>query len=206
MKKNRIFVCDGVDKRSPREITFTIETYDSDGNVLKKRLSNVMDYMEQKYKIRINGYLPTVFQNVKDRNGQKNTLYYPIEVLKIVAGQRVPLTKMEPRFQDNMIKQARMDPQQLCESTNNVLRAGFLTASNPFARNFNVPMESKCIVVNDAICLPPPTIKAGKGVIDPDNNGNLNWRAPMGFKYLIGGKARKWMVVNYNGTDSSVIK
>jgi hypothetical protein len=207
MKKNRIFVCDGVDERTPRKITFTIETYDEDGNVLKKKLSNVMDYMEQKYKLRIKcGYLPCVYQNVKDRNGQKNIIYYPIDVLKIVSGQRVPLSKMEPRFQDNMIKQARMDPQQLGDTTSNVMRAGHLTSSNPYAGRFNVPVESKCIVVNDAVCLPPPAIKSGTNLIEPDHNGNLLWKAPQNFKYLVGGKVGKWMVVNYSGTDSAVIK
>lgn len=97
LKKNRIFICDGLDETSAQRRTFSFDIRDEDGNTVKKRMTSVTDYFEATYKIRISGNLPCILHIVK-RDGSKTKNYYPMDVLKIVAGQRVPLQKMDPRF------------------------------------------------------------------------------------------------------------
>jgi hypothetical protein len=99
LAKNRIFVCDGVDSIPVRKKTFSIEKRDENGVVLKSRQVSVVEYFEQKYKNRIAcNYLPCVYHQSRDRDGSKTKNYYPIDVLKIVGGQRVPSRKMDVSF------------------------------------------------------------------------------------------------------------
>jgi len=193
LPKNKIFVCDGLDDQRSDRRTFTIDG--QQGEVV-----NIADYMEQKYRLRlVLPDVPCVFVNVRDRESNiRKPIYFPIEVLKIVGGQRVPLQKMDGRFQDDMIRMTRMNPEQMKEATRGVMGAAFLTANNPFAQRFKVPLDSNAIIT-EAEILPAPSILYGRNVREePNPQGVLSWRPSQNRNYLIPGRLDKWRVVNYN--------
>lgn len=99
LAKNRMFVCDGLDSMKARDRTFEMETRDENGTIIKKQIVSVVEYMRQKYHLDIRcGYIPCVVQNKKDRDGRQVQSFFPMDVLKIVDGQRVSLQKMDARF------------------------------------------------------------------------------------------------------------
>jgi len=199
LPKNKIFVCDGLDDQPSKQRTFTIDGKEEEVPT-KKQVVSVADYMENKYHLRLAlNDLPCVFVNVRERDSNvKKPNYFPIEVLEIVGGQRVPLQKMDGRFQDEMIKKTRMNPDQMRDATRGVMGAAFLTANNPFAQRFNVPLDSNAIIT-EAEILPAPSILYGGNVREePNPQGVLSWRPSQNRNYLIPGRLDKWRVINYN--------
>jgi hypothetical protein len=90
-----------------------------------------------------------------------------------------------------------MNPDQMKSATGQVMATGHLTGSNPYAKHFNVPLDSKAIEVQ-AELLPSPAIQFGGNVREePGNDGRLQWRPNPNRKFLIGGQCEKWLLVNY---------
>lgn len=214
LPKNRMFVCDGLDDKPAGDRTFLFGDKDPDGNVVKKRDISVVGYFKMKYRFYIEKpNIPCVFQNVRDPDGNRGRNYYPIDVLKIVGGQRVPVQKMRRDFvssfflqspvclttlllialfqQDAMIKETRMDPEMMQRATQDVMRAASLNAQNPYTQSFGVPINSTPIVVSADI-LPSPAIQfAGNVREEPEQDGRLAWRPPNNRKYLVPGRINK---------------
>lgn len=96
-----------------------------------------------------------------------------------------------------MIKQCRMNPDQMQKAASDVMEAAQLNDRNEYARRFEVPLDSRQMQV-DASMLPAPAILfGGNAREEPDNNG-LKWKPPQNRRYLIPGTCAKWLVVNYN--------
>ncbi|KAI6172223.1 hypothetical protein M3Y98_00949400 [Aphelenchoides besseyi] len=208
LASNRMFICDGVDDKPIKEVIFAQEIRDTDGNVVKSKRLAVVDYMEEKYRLRIScGGCPGIIQKTKDREGKKTMNFYPIDVLTILGGQRLPLQKMDGKFQEQMIKVARMDPKTMQDTIAEMNKHAFLTASNPYARKFGFQMESDSIKTTAEILHPPALVFRDRTIEEPDHSNRLQWRPPQNRRYLVSGEAKSWMLINYyRSTDNNVLE
>ncbi|KAI6228653.1 hypothetical protein M3Y99_01205900 [Aphelenchoides fujianensis] len=201
LRTNRMFVCDGLSDQEVRAISFDRDGGEAgDGGAPKRQKCGVVEYFEQRYGVDVRcKRLPAVVQKVRERDGSKAVNYYPLDVLKVMDGQRLPLQKMDGKFQEEMIKVARMDPPTMKQTTARLATAAFLTAANPHARRFGLGLESAAIRTN-AELLHPPAIQFAQGVAEePGHDGRLAWRPPQHRRFLQAGEARKWALVNYFG-------
>ncbi|KAI6229861.1 hypothetical protein M3Y99_01121600 [Aphelenchoides fujianensis] len=201
LRTNRMFVCDGLSDQEVRAISFDRDGGEAgDGAAPKRQKCGVVEYFEQRYGVDVRcKRMPAVVQKVRDRDGSKAVNFYPLDVLKVMDGQRLPLQKMDGKFQEEMIKVARMDPPTMKQTTARLATAAFLTAANPHARRFGLGLESAAIRTN-AELLHPPAIQFAQGVAEePGQDGRLAWRPPQHRRFLQAGSAHKWAVVNYFG-------
>ncbi|KAI6232871.1 hypothetical protein M3Y99_00973700 [Aphelenchoides fujianensis] len=197
LRTNRMFVCDGLSKENVLDISF--DRPGGDGEASKRQKCGVVEYFETRYGLDVRcKRMPAVMQNVRDNDG-KAVNYYPLDVLEVMDGQRVPLQKMDGKFQEEMIKEARMDPPKMQQTTERLTKAAFLTAANPYARRFGLGMETKPMETT-ADLLHPPAIQFAQGVAEePGQDGRLAWRPPQHRRFLQAGETRKWALVNYVG-------
>ncbi|KAI6229902.1 hypothetical protein M3Y99_01126000 [Aphelenchoides fujianensis] len=201
LRTNRMFVCDGLSDQEVRAISFDRDGGEAgDGAAPKRQKCGVVEYFEQRYGVDVRcKRMPAVVQKVRDRDGSKAVNFYPLDVLKVMDGQRLPLQKMDGKFQEEMIKVARMDPPTMKQTTARLATAAFLTAANPHVRRFGLGLESAAIRTN-AELLHPPAIQFAQGVAEePGHDGRLAWRPPQHRRFLQAGSAHKWAVVNYFG-------
>ncbi|KAI6232925.1 hypothetical protein M3Y99_00979800 [Aphelenchoides fujianensis] len=198
LRTNRMFVCDGLSKENVLDISF--DRPGGDGEASKRQKCGVVDYFEQHYHVDVRcKRMPAVMQNVRDKDGSKAVNFYPLDVLEVMDGQRVPLQKMDGKFQEEMIKEARMDAPTMQQTTERLTKAAFLTAANPHARRFGLSMQTKPIETT-ADLLHPPAIQFAQGVAEePGQDGRLAWRPPQHRRFLQAGETHKWAVVNYFG-------
>ncbi|KAI6197133.1 hypothetical protein M3Y94_01188600 [Aphelenchoides besseyi] len=207
LASNRMFICDGVDDKPIREVIFAQEVRDADGNVIKSKRLAVVDYMEEKYRLRIScDGCPGIIQKTKDREGKKTMNFYPIDVLTILGGQRLPLQKMDGKFQEQMIKVARMDPKGMQDTIAKMNKNAFLTASNPYARKFGFQMDTDSVKTTAEVLHPPALLFRDRVTEEPDHNGRLQWRPPQNRRYLVSGESKRWMLINYyRSVDTNVL-
>ncbi|KAI6224473.1 hypothetical protein M3Y99_01396100 [Aphelenchoides fujianensis] len=175
-------------------VSFDRETPAEDGTVLKKQKVMVVDYMKEKYGRERNecDRMPAVIQKTRDRGGNKVVNYFPIDFLDVIDGQRVPLQKMDGKFQQAMIREARMDAPAMQEATKRLANAAFLTASSPYARRFGLGMQTKPIETT-ADVLHPPAIVFGQGVtVEPQADGQWRLQRPQqDRRFLDGAKVER---------------
>ncbi|KAI6219554.1 hypothetical protein M3Y99_01653200 [Aphelenchoides fujianensis] len=204
LRTNRMFVCDGLSKEDVLNTCFEQKAGDArdagDSAAPKRQKCGVVEYFGKRYGLDVRcKRMPAVVQNTREKDGTKAVNYFPLDVLEVMDGQRVPLQKMDCKFQEAMIKEARMDAPAMQETTKRFANAAFLTAANPYARRFGLGMESKPIETT-ADLLHPPAIQFAQGVVEePGQDGRLAWRPPQHRRFLQAGEARKWALVNYFG-------
>uniref|UniRef100_A0A7E4VAQ2 Piwi domain-containing protein n=1 Tax=Panagrellus redivivus TaxID=6233 RepID=A0A7E4VAQ2_PANRE len=138
LDKKRTFVIAKLTDRAAKDITFE---YGPD-----RRKISVAKYYEEHYKpLEEPGFIC-----VDNRRS-----IYPLEVLQVVAGQRVPREKQEDQLTAIMIKQCQTAPSKLIEEiTENSGKAGF--RNNPIVKASGVRLSTPIIVNGEEI--PKPAI------------------------------------------------
>jgi hypothetical protein len=107
--------------------------------------------------------------SVIQRTPQKES-YYPMEVLNIIQGQRVPIDKQTPNLTEQMIRQCQVLPVNLPEQIHKQKVAAMIQNENPFFRSNGVKIESE-LICTDAQLLHLPAIQyTNNDTVEPDSN------------------------------------
>ncbi|KAI6204136.1 hypothetical protein M3Y94_00637200 [Aphelenchoides besseyi] len=118
--------------------------------------------------------------------------YYPLDVCRIVSGQRFPHQKMTAEFQGELTRGTQKDPKDLKDTTEAVSKKGHLTHSNLHGKAFKVEIEKKPLSVN-AELLHEPAIVWKNSIKDKEP-----WhQPPTDRKFLINGQCSSFVFANY---------
>ncbi|KAI6179782.1 PAZ domain protein [Aphelenchoides besseyi] len=192
LKQNRIFMCKGLSDKDFDQIFFEQRIQAEDGSSVKKKKISCMAYFEERYNRNATRGLPALIDRVRRADGSKMENYYPMNVCKILSGQRYPHQKMSADFQMTMTKATQKAPSELKTSVENVNKAGFLTQVNLYARKFNLDIDQKPISVN-AEQLYEPSIVWKDFVAETNIWRNL----PPNRKFLVNGHCSRFVFTNY---------
>jgi hypothetical protein len=122
------------------------------------------------------------------RTPQKES-YYPMEVLKIVEGQRVPIDKQTPNLTEQMIRQCQVLPVNLPEQIHKQKVAAKAQNENRFFRANGIKIESELIRSNAQLLHLPAIQYTNNDTVEPDQNRGCElkeivWCLPSSDNYL----------------------
>ncbi|KAL3102238.1 hypothetical protein niasHS_003647 [Heterodera schachtii] len=158
-----LFCAFGLTDRDANKITFTLEN----------REITLPQYYSQKYNRRLlYPRLPCVIH----RRGSQES-FFPMEVLQIIDGQRVPLDKQTPKLTEQMIRKCQVLPIDLPRGIEAQRDKGMIQNNNPFFRAHEVRVEPNMMQA-EAQHLYPPALgfSAQNEQIEPNNRGVLDFR------------------------------
>ncbi|KAL7080707.1 hypothetical protein ACQ4LE_000492 [Meloidogyne hapla] len=166
LPENQItFANAGLTNRPANEITFQRE-----GQTI-----SVVQHYQSQYHVNLRfPRLPCVIQKA----GPKES-FYPMELVKIVQGQRVPIDKQTPKLTEQMIKQCQVMPFAMQEQITIQRDAGMLQNMNPYFQAHNVRIDPN-LSKTEASMLFPPAIQYNPDRVEPTQSGAIEWK-------LIGG-------------------
>uniref|UniRef100_A0A915NCN5 Uncharacterized protein n=1 Tax=Meloidogyne javanica TaxID=6303 RepID=A0A915NCN5_MELJA len=168
------FANSGLTNRPANEITFQRE-----GQTI-----SVVQHFQQTYHLNLRfGRLPCVIQKA----GPKES-FYPMELVKIVQGQRVPIDKQTPKLTEQMIRQCQVLPAAMQEQITIQRDQGMLQNMNSYFTAHNVRIDPH-LCKTEASMLYPPAIQYNPDRVEPSQNGALDWK-------LIGGGAQNRRFTN----------
>ncbi|KAH7727256.1 piwi domain-containing protein [Aphelenchoides avenae] len=176
---NRIFAISGLTKDSANRVTFEIE-----GNEI-----TVENYFKEKYHMRLRHYkLPcAIDRRVARIDGQSKKVenFYPIEVLDIVDGQRVPLQKQSGSLTEQMIRQCQALPKAFKELNEQQRSKAFISSGNPYFKAHGVRPESDMLRAQADILFPPALVYDNGRDREEPQGANLMWKLGPQRKFLI---------------------
>uniref|UniRef100_A0A8R1DW79 Piwi domain-containing protein n=1 Tax=Caenorhabditis japonica TaxID=281687 RepID=A0A8R1DW79_CAEJA len=120
-----------------------------------EREISVADYFVEKYNYRLKyPRMPLVFSmRLKHAN------YYPVELLKIIPGQRIKMSKMTVTVQSAMTSRNSSMPRQHVELVQKILHESLRLERNPYMDAFGIELESTNLIQLKAKILPPAQIR-----------------------------------------------
>ncbi|KAI1727543.1 piwi domain-containing protein [Ditylenchus destructor] len=190
----RTFTVNGLTDKPAKDITFECEG--------RGRIS-VVDYIEGRYPTRIRyPDLPCVIEKMPSKSGIKES-YYPIELVKIVAGQRVNFDQQTPVLVEQMIRNCQALPAQFKLLNEKQKNNAFITSGNPFFRAHNVRVDSDILMASGQVLHPPAITYEGNDRDQADPSGNLQWKLPQNRRFVSGGSTpNTWVAAIFqNGVD-----
>ncbi|KAH7722413.1 NRDE-3 protein [Aphelenchoides avenae] len=194
---NITFAVNGLTKKGADEVEL-----DCDGDIF-----NVAEYYRSKYSI-IFRYknLPCVVYRRVARVGEeykKVESYWPIEVLEIIDGQRVPLEKQTPSLMEQMILQCQSMPRDFKNLMEDQREKASITSRNPYFRAFGVcpGKEANARCRTSALSASHPVWQERSEPV----NGHLDWKLPPQRRFLTSAKVPKtWAAVIFDrGVEDS---
>ncbi|KAI1719931.1 piwi domain-containing protein [Ditylenchus destructor] len=198
LENPRTFTVNGLTDRSASEITFECEG--------RGRIS-VVDYIEGRYPVRIpHPDLPCVVEKMPSKSGIKES-YYPIELVKIVAGQRVNFDQQTPVLVEQMIRNCQALPAQFTVLNQKQKNNAFIASANPFFKAHNVRVDSDIITASGQVLHPPAIIYEanGRDREQADQSGNMQWKLPQNRQFLHAAETPPtWVAAIFqNGVDGN---
>ncbi|KAL3114903.1 hypothetical protein niasHT_011339 [Heterodera trifolii] len=182
------FSASGLTDCGANEITFTIDNHQT----------NLVQYYDQKYSRRLR--YPCLACVIHRRGNQES--YFPMEVLNIVDGQRVPLDKQTPKLAEQMIKKCQVLPVDLPRGIETQRDKGMIQNANPFFRAHEIRVETNMMQAEAQLLYPPAIcFSAPNEKIEPNNRGVLDFRLadrghPLPLRYSVPCEFPKvWAVV-----------
>ncbi|KAL3122918.1 hypothetical protein niasHT_010318 [Heterodera trifolii] len=182
------FSASGLTDRGANEITFMIDNHQT----------NLVQYYDQKYSRRLR--YPCLACVIHRRGNQES--YFPMEVLNIVDGQRVPLDKQTPKLAEQMIKKCQVLPVDLPRGIETQRDKGMIQNANPFFRAHEIRVETNMMQAEAQLLYPPAIcFSAPNEKIEPNNRGVLDFRLadrgqPLPLRYSVPCEFPKvWAVV-----------
>ncbi|CAD5219105.1 unnamed protein product [Bursaphelenchus xylophilus] len=154
-------------------------------------------FQSQRYAVTVNPDLPCAVQ-LDSRN--KREIYYPLEVLEIVEGQKVSIqkTQEEPNLTEMMTRECQLPPSSFVDMITTISKETFVLRNmNIYTKLYGIDFETD-LSTTQAFQLRPPEIVYSNSTAQVDMN-NLNWRLErMTFAETPKGKMR-WGIVAVNG-------
>ncbi|EGT54330.1 hypothetical protein CAEBREN_25499 [Caenorhabditis brenneri] len=129
-----------------------------------EREISVYDYFYEEYNIKLK--FPELPLVVSKRF--KHECFYPMEVLRIIPGQRIKVQKMTANVQSAMTGRNASMPRQHVELVQNILHDSLRLQKNPFMEAFGIQLESTRPVQLRAKLLPPAQIRFKNQSYMPD--------------------------------------
>ncbi|KAL3088023.1 hypothetical protein niasHS_009309 [Heterodera schachtii] len=142
---------------------------------IQNQQTNLVQYYAQKYDMRLRyPRLPCVIF----RRGS-NEAFFPMEVLKIIGGQRVPLDKQTPKLTEQMIKKCQVLPIDVPRGIDIQRDKAMIQNANPFFHAHSVRVETKMMQAEAQQLFPPALAFAASNEqiekIEPTNRGVLDF-------------------------------
>uniref|UniRef100_A0A914CJI1 Uncharacterized protein n=1 Tax=Acrobeloides nanus TaxID=290746 RepID=A0A914CJI1_9BILA len=182
LQKNSYFNIHGLTAEGPANIFF--ETKDGRKSVLQ--------HFQDRYHFRVQfPNLPCVVERkVKKVDGQNRTVdsHYPMEVLVLEEGQRVPLSKMTPKLTEQMIRNCQARPSQFPRDLEQQRANAMIQSGAPNFRAFDIRIDTEIRKANAEIMF-PPAIGYSNGVQqlpvqDRDGKDDVAWMVK-GKRFLV---------------------
>ncbi|KAH7689685.1 NRDE-3 protein, partial [Aphelenchoides avenae] len=181
LDSNRFFAVNGLTKDGSDRVKFEFEG----------RKISVAAYFSERYNIRLRfSKLPCVVEVRKVRvegQTQKVENYYPIEVLDIEDGQRVPLQKQSGALTEQMIRQCQALPKSFRDLNEQQRDKASITSGNPYFKAHGVRPESQMLRAQAEVLFPPALVY-GRDREEPQG-ANLMWRMGPQRQFLIAADA-----------------
>ncbi|KAE9554451.1 hypothetical protein FO519_002325 [Halicephalobus sp. NKZ332] len=143
--KNSTFVIHGLSEEGANRRMFE----------LNGQQTSVADFFAQQYQVLIGE--PTFPCVIEKRGSQKN--YYPVDVLRIVDGQRVERAKMDPKMNAEMLRACQQKPSQFEESLQLLFETAEISNANPDLKLANVRIAGRRLATTKGIELFPPSLE-----------------------------------------------
>lgn len=193
---NRAIVIDGIHDASAISCVFTREEEGKEPISL-----NIAEYFKQTYCYTLKfPHLPVI---ASKRRGHLN--FFPMELLEIVPGQRIKLSKMTPDIQQHMTGRNASLPKQHAAESRRVLEE-YLKANggNPHFKAFRLRLKSTTPITMQAKILAPPYIKFKDDRVMQIFGDRVAFQQPGTF--VKPAKIRNVMVINFDRNFHDVDK
>ncbi|KAG0608690.1 hypothetical protein M758_8G124800 [Ceratodon purpureus] len=188
MQVSRTHKISGFSDRPIRDLKFTKKTKDNQGNVREEEVS-VEQYYFNVYSYTLKyPELPAL-----DVGNKKKPTFIPIELCKIVEGQRYtkPLSSKQRQFQIAACKQGPQERQGICENAMNVSKY----SSDKLIAEFGLQFQNRLADVTGRI-LPAPQLEFGNGKVEEPKEGRWNF---INKSLKLGVKIDPWAVAVFDG-------
>ncbi|KAG0565486.1 hypothetical protein KC19_8G194400 [Ceratodon purpureus] len=187
MQVSRTHKISGFSDRAIRDLKFTKRTKDAEGNVREEEVSVEQYYFDvYSYTLKYPG-LPAL-----DVGNKKKPTFIPLELCKIVEGQRYTksMSSKQRQAQIQACKQGPQDRQKTCENAMNVSKFG----TDKLIAEFGLQFENKLAPVTGRI-LSAPQLEFGKGRTEEPREGRWNFNNKT---FKLGVKIDPWAVAVFD--------
>ncbi|KAM3719351.1 Uncharacterized protein ACO02O_11234 [Dirofilaria immitis] len=183
----------------------TVATADKLVIPINNQDTTVADYMLYKYqrRLRYPGLPCIIERRVGGKDKHPRNSFHPMEFLEVVEGQRVDTKKHTPELVDELIQNCRLLPMNLKNENERQRRRAQLVDENPYFHSLGIHIISTPHT-GDAIVQFPPAIVYKNSRVEPNPNGDLDWRlsVPHGMPNKIFFKPatapRRWVIFMFH--------
>lgn len=168
------------------------------GTDQQKQVS-VADYFYEKYNYRIKfPHLPLV-----STGRVKKQAFFPMELLRIVPGQRIKCSKMSANVQSSMTGQNATLPREHMQRIHEILRTHLKLDRNPHMGTFGIQVSREPIQMN-AMMISPPQMRFENKCFAQLNPGSVAFRQNKNVKFSKPAKIGKVAVVAFDGVNTNL--
>lgn len=164
-----------------------------------ERQISITDYYYETYNLRLKyPYLPLIICG-KGRNLN----YFPMELLRIVPGQRIKIQKMSANVQSSMTGQNATLPRQHIQLIQDILRGSLKMERNPHLQAFGIQVSREPFQMN-AQLISPAQVVFGNRVVCQFNPGSVQFRQNKGSRFARPAKIHCAAVVGFDGVNTNL--
>uniref|UniRef100_A0A8R1XN14 Piwi domain-containing protein n=1 Tax=Onchocerca volvulus TaxID=6282 RepID=A0A8R1XN14_ONCVO len=167
LETQRLFCIFGMTTATAEELVIPVNNQDT----------TVADYMLYKYqrRLRYPGLPCIIERRVGGGDKHPRNSFHPMEFLEVVEGQRVDIKKQTPELVDELIQNCRLLPMNLKNENECRRRRAQIVDENPYLHNLGIHIINTPRT-GDATVQFPPAIVYKNSKVEPNPNGDLDWR------------------------------
>ncbi|KAB1227351.1 Protein argonaute 5 [Morella rubra] len=184
-ENSKRYLVTGLSTEPTSQLTFTLDD--------KETETSVVQYFREKYQVVLqNVSLPALLAG----NDATKPVYLPMELCKIVSGQRYT-KKLNEKQVTNILRATCQRPRQREENITQTVRQNRFNGSNLVNKEFGMQVREEAALVNARV-LPPPMLKYHDTGREPSGHPRMGQWNMMNKKMINGGRVDFWTCVNFS--------